>query len=130
MKGKVFILSVLTIVLLSGCVFDPYKKGKYGEMAIDAWFNDNTLGETRKKTENMDEMISRKCTFLENKGNKYVFLCEIVYKEKGETVIPLSKNTTIEVYAVFLKENNKYNYKVYNSKSEKDVWKNDKQLNY
>ena len=79
----------------------------------------------------MDEMVSRKCTYLENNKNKYVFSCEIVYKEKGETVIPLSKNTTINVYAVFIKEkNNKYTYKVYNSKSSKDVWKNDEYLNY
>jgi hypothetical protein len=130
MKKIVFILSVLTIVLLSGCSIDPYKKGKYGEMVIDYWYNDSILGETRKKAENMDEMLSRKCTFLESKDNKYVFSCEIVYKEKGETVIPLSKNTTIKVYAVFIKENHKYNYKVYNSKSEKNVWKNDKELNY
>ena len=131
MKSKVFILFILTIVLLSGCAFDPYKKPKYGEMVIDSWFSDKTLAEVRKKAENMDEIISRKCTYLENNNNKYIFSCEIVYKEKGETVIPLSKNTTIKVYAVFIKEkDNKYNYKVYNSKSSKDVWKNDEYLNY
>lgn len=131
MKLKTLILSILIVFLLSGCMIDPYKKPKYGEMAIDAWFGDKILGETRKKAENMDEIISRKCSYIENSNNKYVFLCEIVYKEKGETVIPLSKNTTIKVYTVFIKEKgNKYNCKVYNSSSVKDVWKNDEYLNY
>ena len=129
-KSKI-VLVIIIVLLLSGCVFDPYKKPKYGEMAIDAWFNDKTLGESRKKAENMDEMVSKKCTYVENKDNKYVFSCKIIYKEKGETVIPLSKNSTINVYTVFIKEKgNKFNYKVYNSSSERGIWKLDKELNY
>lgn len=131
MKIKIFILFLTVTLFLSGCMLDPYKKAKYGEMAIDSWFSDKALGEVRKNAENMDEIVSRKCSYLENNKNKYVFSCEIVYKEKGETVIPLSKNTTIKVYAVFIKEKgNKYNYKVYNSSSDRDVWKFDKYLNY
>ena len=131
MKKSKIMLVIIIVLLLSGCVFDPYKKPKYGEMAIDAWFNDKTLGESRKKAENMDEMVSKKCTYVENKDNKYVFSCKIIYKEKGETVIPLSKNSTINVYTVFIKEKgNKFNYKVYNSSSERGIWKLDKELNY
>ena len=131
MKTSRIILAVIIVLLISGCVFDPYRKAKYGEMAIDAWFSNKTLGESRKKAENMDEIVSRDCTYVENKENKYVFSCEIVYKEKGETVIPLSKNSTINVYVIFIKEkDNRFNYKVYNSLSNDKVWEEDEKLNY
>ena len=131
MKKSRIILVIIIVLLLSGCIFDPYRKPKYGEMVIDAWFSNTILGESRRKAENMDEMVSRDCTYVESKDNKYVFSCKIVYKEKGETVIPLSKNSTINVYVVFIKEkDNKFNYKVYNSSSGKDVWKLDKELDY
>ena len=100
-------------------------------MTIDAWFKSKYLGETRKSIENIDETIAKQCTFIESKGKKYVFSCEIIYKEKGETVIPLSKNSTMNVYAVFIKEKgNKYDYKVYNSSSKEKVWEQDEYLNY
>lgn len=131
MKIRLYVMTIIILLVLSGCSFDPYQKPKYGEMAIDAWFSDENLGEVRKKAENIDELISKSCTFVDNKSNKYVFSCNIVYKEKGETVIPLSKNSTINVYAVFIKENgNNFNYKVYNSSSKNGVWKNDESLNY
>ena len=131
MKIKYFLVLLITTFLLSGCSFDPYQDSKYGELAIDAWFESEYLGETRKNIENIDEIISKECTFIEGKGNKYVFSCEIVYKEKGETVIPLSKNSTIDVYAVFIKEKgNTYDYKVYNSSSKDKVWEEDEYLNY
>lgn len=131
MKKSFIILMLLVAFLLSGCVFDPYKKPKYGKMVIDSWFSDKVLGDSRKRAENIDEIVSNDCTYVEQKNNKYVFSCKIVYKEKGETVIPLSKNSTIDVYAVFIKENgDKFDYKVYNSSSKKDVWKEDKELNY
>lgn len=131
MKIKPLIILFLLSFLLTGCVLDPYKKSKYGEMAIDAWYNNKTLGETRKKIENIDEIISKDCKYLEHKKNKYVFACNVVYKEKGETVIPLSKNNKIKIYVVFIKEKgNKYDYKVYNSSSKKGVWKLDEYLNY
>ena len=130
MKNR-FILLLLLLFLITGCTIDPYQKSKYGEMSIEAWFSNKNLGNKRKDAENIDAIVSKKCEFLESKSNKYVFLCEIVYKEKGETVIPLSKNSKIKVYAVFIKESgNKFDYKVYNSSSEKNVWKNDKYLNY
>lgn len=131
MKIKFFFISLITIILLTGCSLDPYRDPKYGEMAIDAWFKDKTLGETRKKIENIDEIVSKTCSFVESKRNKYVFSCEIVYKEKGETVIPLSKNSKMTIYSVFIKERGKtYDTKVYNSKSKGNPWKEDEYLNY
>lgn len=131
MKIRLFLLICISIFITTGCFLAPYMKPKYGEMAIDSWFTNKTLGEVRKKAENIDEIVSRKCTYLENKGNKYVFSCEIVYKEKGETIIPLSKNSTIKVYSVFIKESGtKYDYKVYNSSYKNKVWLEDEYLNY
>ena len=131
MKFKLMLILIITTILLTGCSLDPYKQSKYGEMAIDAWFNNKTLGEKRKEIEKIDEIVSKDCSFLESKANKYVFSCKIVYKEKGETVIPLSKNSTKNIYVVFIKEKgNKYDYKVYNSSNPKGVWKNDEYLKY
>lgn len=131
MKIKLFLTILITTFLLSGCSFDPYQDPKYGSLAIDAWFSSKHLGETRKNIENIDEIISKDCKFLESKKNKYVFSCKIVYKEKGETVIPLSKNSTINVYAVFIKEKGKtYDYKVYNSSIKDKVWEDDEYLDY
>lgn len=131
MKIRLFLLTIVMTIILTGCYFDPYQNSKYGEMSIDAWFNDKTLGEKRKEIENIDELVSKNCTFVESKGNKYVFSCEIVYKEKGETVIPLSKNSTIKVYTVFIKEKGKkYDYKVYNSSYKNKVWEEDEYLDY
>ena len=103
-------------------------------MALNSWFNDKTLGKLRKQAEDIDEFISKECEYLENSGNKYVFKCKITFKEKGETVIPLSKNSVKYLYVVFIKEKgNKYSSQVYNSKytkSKEKVWKQDKNLNY
>ena len=132
MKIKFFLLFFI-IVLLSGCSFDPYTDPKFGNLAIDSWFNDETLGDVRKNTENINEIVGTTCEYLENSKNKYVFMCKITYKEKGETVIPLSKNSEITVYAVFIKESGKkYDFKVYNSKYTKDdrIWIYDEYLNY
>ena len=131
MKFKLILLLIITIFVLSGCSLDPYKQPKYGEMAIDAWFNNKILGEKRKEIEKIDEIVSKECKYIESKKNKYVFSCKLIYKEKGETVIPLSKNSEMNVYVVFIKKSgNKYDYKVYNSKSEKGIWKNDEYLDY
>lgn len=130
MKIKFFLI-VFVLLFISGCSFDVYSNTKYGEMAIDAWFNDETLGEVRRNAENINEIVSKECTFVESKDNKYVFDCKITYKEKGETVIPLSKNSVINVYAVFIKEDGDlYNYKVYNSQYRDEVWKTDEYLEY
>lgn len=136
MKIKIFLFLIPILIFTSGCSIslDPYENAKYGQMAIDTWFNSETLGETRKKAENINEIVSTECTFVEKKSNKYVFKCEITYKEQGETVIPLSKNSTIDVYTVFIKENgNTYDSKVYNSKYTKEdgkVWEQDEYLDY
>ncbi len=131
MKIRLFLLTLIAIFLITGCFADPYKEPKYGELAIDSWFENKTLGDVRKKTENIDEIVSKKCTFIESNANKYVFSCEIVYKEKGETVIPLSKNSTIKVYAIFIKEKGKtYDYKVYNSSYKDKIWLEDEYLDY
>lgn len=130
MKIK-FFLVIFIVLLTCGCSLDPYIKPKYGEMAIDSWFNSEYLGETRKNIENISEIVSKECTFVESKANKYVFHCKITYKEKGETVIPLSKNSVMYVYAVFIKESSdKYDYKVYNSSYKDEVWKDDVYLDY
>ena len=134
MKSKFIFLTIVITFLLSGCVLDPYQNPKYGEMAVDAWFSNKTLGETRKTAENIDKIVSKECEFIESKENKYVFNCKITYKEKGETVIPLSKNSVMSVYVVFIKENGKtYDYKVYNSKYTKSgdkIWEQDEYLDY
>lgn len=89
------------------------------------------MGEVRRDAENINEIVSKECTFVESKDNKYVFDCKITYKEKGETVIPLSKNSVINVYAVFIKEDGDlYNYKVYNSQYRDEAWKTDEYLEY
>lgn len=133
MKIKFFLLLITIILFLTGCSLDPYKDPKYGQMAIDAWFTEETLGETRKKAENINEIVSTECEFWDSKRNKYVFKCKIVYKEQGETVIPLSKHSEITVYSVFIKDKGTtYDYKVYNSKYTKEdgIWKEDEYLNY
>ena len=136
MKIKIFLFLIVIIFMISGCSIgiNPYKNPKYGELAVTTWFNDKNLGQIRKQTENINEIVNTECTFVDKKSNKYVFKCEITYKEKGETVIPLSKNSTINVYAVFIKEKkNTYDSKVYNSKytnQDKKVWENDKYLDY
>lgn len=131
MKIKFFLL--ITIILLTGCALDPYTDPKYGDLAINAWFNDETLGSTRKKAENINEIVNTECEYLESNKNKYVFKCKITYKEQGETVIPLSKHSEITVYSVFIKETGKkYDYKVYNSKYTKQdgIWAEDEYLDY
>lgn len=129
--NRIAFLLLCFIFIITGCSLDPYTSSKYGEMSINAWFFNKTLGEKRRSVENIDEIVSKECVFLEKKDNKYVFNCKIVYKEKGETVIPLSKNSTLNVYVVFIKESGKkYDYKVYNSSSKKGVWKTDEYLNY
>ena len=137
MKIKFFLLIIITTFLLSGCTIsylDPYTKSKYGEESIDNWFNDKKLGKLRRKAEDIDKIVSRKCTYIENKKNKYVFECTLTITEQGETVIPLSKHIKKKVYVVFIKEKgNKYSSKVYNSKYVKEkrkVWKEDKYLDY
>jgi len=131
MHNKLVLILIIFTFFITGCSIDPYKSSKYGEMSVDAWFSDKVLGEKRKSIENINEIVSKECTFIENRNNKYVFNCKIVYKAKGETVIPLSKNSTMKVYAVFIKKNgNRFDYRVYNSSSKKGVWKLDNYLNY
>ena len=137
MKKKFFLLLVLTTFLLSGCslpFLDPYRNPKYGEMAVDSWFKDKSLGKLRKKAERIDKIVKTECSYVENSGNKYVFKCKLTITEQGETVIPLSKHETRYVYTVFIKEkDNKYKSVVYNSKYSKNkekIWKEDKNLNY
>lgn len=137
MRIKFFLLFIISVFLLSGCSFpllDPYTQPKYGKMAVNSWFNDKNLGKLRKKAEKIDEIVKVNCSYLESKNNKYVFNCELTITEQGETVIPLSKHETKEVYTVFIKEKgNKYKSVVYNSKYTKNkqkVWKQDQSLNY
>ena len=44
MKTKMIILTFAIVLLLSGCVLDPYRKTRYADMAIelfDLWYHDN-----------------------------------------------------------------------------------------
>ena len=133
MKRQVLLI-FLIVFLLSGCtLIYPYENPKYGSMAIDAFFSDKTLGVKRKEIFDIDEIVSSECNFLERKSNKYVFSCKVTYKEKGETVIPLSKNSVMNVSVVFIKKLGKtYDYRVYSPDyKEKDrVWEQDDSLNY
>ena len=133
MRIKYFLLFLLIVLCMSGCSLDPYVEPKYGEMAVDSWFNDKTLGEVRRNSENINEIVSTLCEYVESKSNKYVFKCKVTYKEQGETVIPLSKNSVVTVYSVFIKKKgNKYDFKVYNSKYTKEdkIWEQDEYLGY
>ena len=136
MKIMFFLVLLFIAFLLSGCRisninFDPYVKEKYGVMAIDSWYKDKNLGKLRKKAEGIDEIISKKCSYLENKKNKYIFSCTLTITKQGETIIPLSKHIKRKVYVVFIKENgNTYTSKVYNSKYKKTPWLYDKYLDY
>lgn len=137
MKIKLVLLLIISVFLLSGCsytIIDPYKKPKYGEMAVNNWFKNKNLGKLRKKAERIDRIVKTECSYIEKKRNKYVFKCKLTITEQGETVIPLSKHEIKSVYAVFIKEkNNKYRSMVYNSKYTKNkekIWKEDKNLNY
>lgn len=130
---KKIIIFIVLIFSLTGCTFSPYENSIYGEKVIDSWFNyeKDNLGKTRMNIENIHEIESKECTFLEKNNNIYIFKCNIKYKEIGETVIPLSKSKTLSLYAVFILNNDgTYNYKVYNSSYEEGIWLEDKELNY
>ena len=142
----VAIIIVVIIATILGAVFSKKNKTKKDINALNEILEENLTNEnminqieenvTENETEEplvekIDEIVSRDCSFLENKKNKYVFSCKLVYKERGETVIPLSKNSTMNIYVVFIKKSgNKYDYKVYDSSSKKGIWKTDKYLKY
>lgn len=135
MKKYQIILMFLIIFLLQGCKLDPYKNGKYAESAIDAWFlkdESNPLGEARRKQEEINEIISKVCTYETNdQYQNYIYSCKIEYKPIGETVIPLSKNKTITVYvALTFKEDRTYSYIVYHSSSKDEIWLYDEALSF
>lgn len=130
---KKIIILLIIIFSLTGCTLDPYENSIYGENVIDSWFGLETddLGKTRMEIENIHQIESRSCKYLEKNKNIYIFTCDIKYKEIGETIIPLSKSKTLSLYAVFILNNDgTYNYKVYNSSYEKGIWLNDEKLNY
>lgn len=131
MKIRYVLLMTILLFTLSGCMFSPYANPKFGGMAIDAWFSDKELGTIRKNIEVIDEIVDKECSYIESKSNKYVFKCEVTYKEKGETVIPLSKHSKKNFYVVFIKKSgNKYDAKVYNSSSPNNIWRDDEYLGY
>lgn len=129
MKAK-YIFILIICFLLTGCIFNPYHNSKFAEIAIDAWFNDKNLGDIRKKVENINEIINKKCTYLEDNKTSYIYKCEITYQPIGETVIPLSKNKTISLYVVYTPLDKTFSCKVYNSNSKDGIWKFDDDLNY
>ena len=130
---KYLIFLLLISFMLTGCFLDPYKNEKYGVQVIEAWFSykngEDDLGKTRKTIEDISSIDETKCDFIEKYKSNYVFKCQLTYKKTGETIIPFAKELTMDVYAVFTPEkNNEFTYKVYNSKSEENVWKTDKTL--
>ena len=135
MKIKILITIILT-VFLTGCASDYYEDPSFGVSAVNAWFayknNKDDLGETRKKIENIDSIENVECEFIEKDNYKrYIFGCEITYLPIGNTIIPLSKDKKLNVYAVFMPNNdNTFDYKVYNSKYEKGIWANDPDINF
>lgn len=136
MKIKLTTLILLTILCLTGCEYSPYANGKFGVMAVEAWFSykngEDDLGATRKKIENIQEIEGVTCKYLENDFHgKYVYNCEISYKPIGETVIPLSQSETLNVYAVYIPDkDDTFRYRVYNSESNEGIWREDTNLNY
>lgn len=132
MKVKGILIIFSLCFLLTGCIVNPYHNPKFGEDAIDAWFSysEDNLGETRKSLENIKEIISKSCVYLEDNGSIYIYKCEVVYQPIGETVIPLSRNKTISLYVAFKPDGDSYTYRVYSSSSKNGVWKLDDDLNY
>lgn len=136
MKINKLIILLSVFFLLTGCTSDYYENPQFGVQAVEAWFNykdeKKDLGETRRKLENISKIKDTKCEHLEkDEYNKYIFKCTITYIPLSETVIPLSKDKTLNVFVVFIpKKNNTFDYKVYNSKYKKGIWETDPDLNY
>ena len=120
----------------TGCFLDPYKNDENAVSAVDAWFNytngDDDLGATRRKAENINIIKNTTCKYVTNDDYlRYVYECKIFYTPIGETLIPLAKDETIDVYVVIsYNDDRTFNYVVYHSGSENDIWKNDDVLNY
>ena len=133
---KIKIILLLIIFVLTGCSKDYYENPSFGVDAVNAWFsyknNEDDLGSTRKKLENIDTIENVECEFLEKDDYKrYIFGCEVSYIPTGNTIIPLSKDKKLNVYVVFMpNKDNTFDYKVYNSKYKKDIWLNDPDINY
>lgn len=135
MKKIKIIFSILLIFSLTGCFFDIYKNGKYGEEVITSWYSykngEDNLGAARKKVENIDKISSSECEYIDDDGKNYIYSCEIKYSPIGETIIPLTDEETLNLYVVFIPHlNGTYTYKVYNSSSEKGIWETDKELGW
>ena len=135
MKKRV-ILFLIIVFLCSGCALDHYKNEKDAVKAVNEWFSfkneQDDLGKTRRKLEGIHEIKDVKCDFVEKDNYlRYVYNCEISYIPDGVAFIPLAKEAKINVYTVLsYNKGRTYNYVVYNSKSEKGIWKQDDLLNY
>ena len=136
MKKNKLIIIISIFFLLTGCSSDYYENPQFGEQVIESWFNykdkKNDLGAVRRKNENISTIKNTECKFIEKDGNeKYIFQCILTYIPISETVIPLSKDKTLKVYAVFMPKNdNTFDYKVYNSKYKKGIWEKDPDIKY
>lgn len=134
MRIKRILLFMVLIFCLNGCSLDPYSNPKFGEQVIDSWFSyvdgENDLGSVRKSVEDIDTIEDKVCEFIEKYKDNYIFKCTLTYKEKGETVIPFSKSKTLDLYALFNpnSEDETFTYKVYNSSSKKNIWREDEEL--
>lgn len=134
MKRSLIILAI--IFLCSGCFMDPYKNVDDAVSAVNAWFSykneDDDLGATRKKIENIRTIEEVNCKYIEDDEYlRYIYKCNILYEPIGETLIPLSKDEEIDVYvAITYNDDRTFNYIVYNSSSEDGIWLKDEGLEY
>lgn len=131
---KVFFLIFIFVFIFVVFFIDPYKNSEFAYSAIDSWYSykngDDDLGKTRRKLENINIIKEKKCKYKEHKNNIYIYECNIVYSPIGETVIPLAKNESIDVIVAITFNKDNYKYRVYSSKADKDVYKNDLELGY
>lgn len=133
MKNKKILVLVILFIsfFLTGC--DNYKDGNYGEQIVNSWFNysygDIDLGKTRRNLEKIKEIETTSCNYFTKYKSNYIYKCKLTYKEIGETLIPLGKVKTKDIYAVLIPyKNNTFTYKVYNSSSEDKIWEKDSDL--
>ncbi len=134
LNKKIFLIFIFTLsFFLTGCFLDPYTNSKFGEEVVYTWFSykedDIDLGSVRRSVENIHEIKDVSCKFDVKYKSNYIFYCNIEYIKNSNTIIPFADTEELNVYAVFTPDSSDtYTYKVYNSKSEEGIWKQDESL--
>ena len=133
---KRVLLLLIMILLCGGCFFDPYKNEDDAVKAVNEWFSfkngKDDLGKTRRDMEEIHTIKNVTCKYIEKDDYmRYVYNCELSYIPQGITIVPLAKEAKKNVYVVVMYNDDRtYNYVVYNSNSEKDIWKRDEIIKY